>query len=205
MNSDDPRLHYPATARNRDAILGLLREVLPHSGIVLEIGSGSGEHTAYFAPQFPDLAWQPSDLDTRLQASIAAHAEASGAANIRPALLLDVTQMPWPISAADAIFSANMIHIAPWRVALALLQGAGQCLRPDGCLILYGPFMRHGRHTAPSNDAFDRSLRQQDPEWGVRDLETVEEAAAEHALGLDRIEEMPANNLGVVFRKRNPA
>lgn len=205
MNSDDPRLHYPATARNRDAILGLLQEALPDTGLVLEIGSGSGEHTAYFAPRFPVLTWQPSDLDTRLQASIAAHAKASGAANVRPPLLLDVTETPWPISAADAIFSANMIHIAPWRAALALLQGAGERLRPGGCLILYGPFMRRGRHTAPSNEAFDRSLRRQDPEWGVRDLETVEEAAAEHALSADRIEELPANNLGVVFRKTTSA
>jgi hypothetical protein len=194
-------LHFPATTRNREPIRAVLEDVLPPSGTVLEIASGSGEHAAYFAPHFPGLTWQPSDREPALLASIAAHAEVSGAANIARPVLLDVCKKPWPVTAADAVIAINMIHIAPWRAGLDLLAGAGAILPAGGPLVLYGAFRRAGEHTAPSNEAFDRSLRAQDPAWGVRDLETVEAAAGDEELRLDAVVEMPANNLIVVFRK----
>ena len=195
-------LHYPATRRNREPIRAALAHILPPSGLVLEIASGSGEHVAYFAAHFPKLIWQPSDLDPTLIASIRAHAAASGAENIRPPVLLDVQACPWSVTAADALIAINMIHIAPWGVCLALVAGAAKILPAGGPLFLYGPFKRGGRHTAPSNEAFDRMLRQQNPSWGVRDLDDVAAVALSHGLALDVVIEMPANNLGVVFRKR---
>jgi hypothetical protein len=198
----DAGLHYPATRRNRDPILAVLRRILPPSGLVLEIASGSGEHAAYFAPRLPSIMWQPSDREPALLASIAAHAAASGAANIRPPVPLDVGDGKWPVAAAGAVVAINMIHVAPWDDCLALLAGAARVLDPAAPLFLYGPFRRDGRHTAPSNEAFDRSLRAQDPHWGVRDLDEVADAADSHGLAFDEAVPMPANNLGVVFRRR---
>ena len=195
-----PALHFPATRRNREPIRAVLEGILPASGTVLEIASGSGEHVAYLAQHFKQLTWQPSDRDAALLASIAAHAAAGGAANIEPPLLLDVADRPWPVDAADAVIAINMIHIAPWQACLDLLAGAAPLLPQGAPLFLYGPFRRGGRHTAPSNGAFDRSLRSQDPAWGVRDLDDVAAAAAE-GFRLDRAIDMPANNLGVVFRR----
>jgi hypothetical protein len=194
-------LHFPATQRNREPILAVLARVLPPAGIVLEVASGSGEHAAYFAARLPAIVWQPSDRDPTLLASIAAHACASGAPNIRPPVRLDVGDDPWPVGAAGAVVAINMLHVAPWSACLALLQGAAQVLSAGGPLVLYGPFMSGGRHTAPSNDAFDRSLRGQDPSWGVRDLEAVAEAAETASLVLDEAVAMPANNFSVIFRK----
>ncbi len=201
MTEPDPRLTYPATARNRDAILGVLREVLPERGRVLEIASGSGEHTAYFAPNFPTLTWQPTDLDPGVLPSIAAHAAASGAGNIEPPIALDVTARPWPVNDAAAVLAVNMIHIAPWAACEALVAGAGDILSQDGILFLYGPYRRGGAHTAPSNESFDQSLRSQNADWGVRDLEAVGDTAAEHGFSLHAVHEMPSNNLSVVFRR----
>lgn len=205
----DARRHAPATLRNRDPILAVLRRRLPPRGLVLEVASGSGEHAAYFAPQLAaELVWTPSDADPSALASIDAHAAAAraaapGGARIAPALLLDAAAQRWPIARADAIFCANMIHIAPWAAAAGLFAGAGRVLAPGGPLILYGPFRRAGRHTAPSNAAFDESLRRRDPAWGVRDLEQEALPAAEAAgLALDAVEETPANNLCVVLRRR---
>lgn len=195
-----PALHFPATRRNREPIRAVLEGILPASGTVLEIASGSGEHVAYLAQHFKQLTWQPSDRDAALLASIAAHAAAGGAANIESPLLLDVADRPWPVDAADAVIAINMIHIAPWQACLDLLAGAAPLLPQGAPLFLYGPFRRGGRHTAPSNGAFDRSLRSQDPTWGVRDLDDVAAAAAE-GFRLDRAIDMPANNLGVVFRR----
>jgi hypothetical protein len=195
-------LRYPATQRNRDPILAVLRHVLPPSGLVLEIASGSGEHAAYFAARLPGIVWQPSDREPALIASIAAHAAASGAPNIRPPVTLDVSDRAWPVAEADAAVAINMIHVAPWDDCLAMLDGAARLLAAGSPLFLYGPFRRGGRHTAPSNQAFDRSLRAQDARWGVRDLDAVAEAAEARGLALDEVVEMPANNLGVVFRRR---
>jgi SAM-dependent methyltransferase len=198
-----PKQHAPATSRNREPILGLLKRWLPATGLVLEIASGSGEHAAFFAGQFPELQWQPSDASRQALASIAAWRAEAGLANLREPLRLDVRE-PWPLDRADALFSANMIHIAPWECALALMAGAGRVLRPGGVLILYGPFKVAGRHTASSNQAFDADLRARDPAWGVRDLEAV--GAAAQTAGLDHLDTipMPANNLSVVWRRRSP-
>jgi SAM-dependent methyltransferase len=199
--TDDPRIHAPAAQRNRDPILAVLRRVVPPSGLVLEVASGSGEHVVHFAHALPSLAFQPSDPDPTRRASIDAWAAASGLANIRPALALDASAPEWPISHADVVLCFNMVHIAPWDAGIGLMRGAGRVLGQGGQLILYGPYRRGGAHTAPSNAAFDASLRERDPAWGVRDLEAVSELAAESGFGAPVIEQMPANNLCVIFTR----
>jgi hypothetical protein len=194
------RLDYAATGRNRDAILEVLQRLLPERGEVLEVASGSGQHTAYFAPHFPSLWWQPSDADPALFTSIEAWAESE---NIRPPVHLDVTTEPstWPVPMADVVLCMNMIHIAPWRACEGLVAGASTLLPEGGLLYLYGPYMRGGRHTAPSNEAFDQRLRSRNPEWGVRDLDDVAKLASECGLELSEVVSMPANNLSAVFRR----
>jgi SAM-dependent methyltransferase len=198
---NDARRHAPAAERNRDAILAVLKRHLPVRGLVLELASGSGEHAVHFAAALPDLVFQPSDPDAASCASIDAWAASAGLANLRPAIALDATAQHWPIPAADAILCINMIHIAPWAAAIGLLQGAARILAPGGVLYLYGPYKRDGRHTAPSNDAFDRGLRARDPAWGVRDLEAVAALAAANGFAAPAIEPMPANNLSLIFRR----
>jgi len=185
----------------------VLTRVLPASGPLLEIASGTGEHAVWFAAGLPGLVYQPSDPDPAHRASIAAWIAASGLENLRPPLALDVTAPDWerlPGVPRDpaAILCINMIHIAPWSAALGLLRGAGAVLGAGGVLYLYGPYRRGGAHTADSNAAFDRSLRGRDPAWGVRDLEAVTSAAADAGLVLDEVVEMPANNLSLVLRRR---
>jgi len=189
---------YPAAERNREPILAVLRRVLPAAGDVLEIASGSGQHVAHFAAALPALRFQPSEREVELHASITAWTE--GLQNVRPPLRLDVSRAPWPVGRCDAIFNANMIHIAPWEVCLALLRGAAEHLAPDAPLVLYGPFRIGGVHTAESNAAFDARLRGEDARWGVRDLEAVCAAAAEHGLHLGERVAMPANNQMLIFR-----
>lgn len=203
----DPRRFAPAALRNRDAILGVLRSVLPATGLVLEVASGSGEHALHLAAALPGLVFQPSDAAPAARASIDAWAAGAGLPNLRPALALDAAAAAadWPIARADALLCVNMIHIAPWEAALGLMAGAARLLAAPGApLVLYGPFRRGGAHTAPSNAAFDNSLRAQDPRWGVRDLEAVAEAAAAAGFGPPEVVAMPANNLTLVFR-RGPA
>ncbi|MBN9599076.1 MAG: DUF938 domain-containing protein [Afipia sp.] len=199
----DERLHYPATARNRDAILDVLRGVLPPSGLVLEIASGSGEHALHFARAFPHLTFQPSDPQPEAVRSIKAWTEDSGAANIRPPLTLDVTAPDWPrmLDAADAMLCINMIHIAPWGATEGLMRGAAQILRPGAPLYLYGPYRRAEVVTAPSNEAFDTDLKARNPQWGLRDLADVAALARAAGFSGPQVTEMPANNLSVVFRK----
>lgn len=202
----DARRSAPAALRNRDAILAELRDLLADAGRVLEIASGTGEHAVHFAAALPHLTWQPSDQDPELRASVAAHAAAAGLGSVAAPVPLDVTAAPWPVEGPgadrfDAVFCANMIHIAPWPATEGLLRGAGAVLRPGGRLILYGPFKEGGAHTAESNAEFDARLRAQDPSWGVRDLDAVATAAAAHGLTLDRVIAMPANNRMVVFRR----
>ncbi len=199
----DARLYAPATLRNREPIVGVLKHHLPQRGLVLEVASGSGEHVIHFARAFPDLAFQPSDPDPSHRASIETWRALSSLPNIRPALDLDASAQTWPIDAADAILCINMIHIAPWAAAEGLTRGAAGLLPPGGVLYLYGPYKRDGRHTAPSNEAFDLSLRAQDPAWGLRDLEAVAALAAAHGFSQPAIEEMPANNLSLVLRLRS--
>jgi hypothetical protein len=192
----------PAVARNRDPILAVLRRILPVQGLVLETSSGTGEHAAYFAPHFPHLSWQPSDTDPDALASIASHRAAANAANLRAPIVLDVTAPVWPLANADAVVSINMIHISPWTAAQGLMAGAARLLPGGGALYLYGPFKENGVHTAPSNAAFDESLRARDPRWGVRDAGDVRVLADSH--GFDFVERvaMPANNLSLIFRRR---
>lgn len=195
----DERRHAPAAERNREPILAVLREVLPAQGLVLEIASGTGQHVAHFAAALPGLTFQPSEPQTAMHASIAAWTR--DLPNVRPPLALDVTRAPWPVEAVDAIFNANMIHIAPFEACLALLDGAARHLRPGGVLVMYGPYRIDGRHTADSNAAFDRRLRDEDPSWGVRDLELVCTHAADAELSFERRVQMPANNQILVFRR----
>jgi SAM-dependent methyltransferase len=199
MSEPDARRSAPAAARNRDAILAVLRRHLPARGLLLEVASGTGEHAVHFAEALPGWTLQPSDPDADARASIDAWAAAAALPNLRPALALDATAEPWPIARADALLCCNMIHIAPWEAALGLLRGAARVLPPGGLLLLYGPFRRGGAHTAPSNAEFDASLRARDPRWGLRDLEAVVRAAEGFAPPL--IEPMPANNLTLVFRR----
>ncbi len=203
----DERRYAAATQRNRDPILAVLRGVLPAGGTVLEIASGTGEHAVWLAAQLPGLAFQPSDPDPDHRASIAAWTAFTGVANVRAPLDLDTTAPDWEAGAAvpaglAAILCINMIHIAPWAAALGLVRGAGTLLAPGGILYLYGPYKRGGAHTAPSNAAFDQSLRARDPAWGVRDLEAVTAAAAAAGFAPESVIEMPANNLSVILRRR---
>jgi SAM-dependent methyltransferase len=195
-------LTSPAALRNRGPILDVLRRLLPARGTVLEIASGSGEHAVHFAAALPHLTWQPTDLAADALASIVAHRAEVGLANLLPPIELDVTAPSWPLAHADAIVSLNMIHIAPWSAAQGLFAGAGRLLAPGAVLYLYGPFKENGRHTAPSNAAFDQSLRARNGEWGVRDLGEVSALAAGHGLHFEERIAMPVNNLSVVFRRR---
>jgi hypothetical protein len=190
--------HAPATARNREPIRAVLARVLPPTGTVLEIASGSGEHAVSFAAAFPDLTWQPTDPDPGAIASIAAWRAEAALPNLAAPLVLDVCGT-WPVDHADAIVCINMVHIAPWEAALALFAGAGQRLAANAVLYLYGPYLFDGE-TAPSNRDFDRSLRSRDPRWGVRDLRDLTAAATDFTL-VETVA-MPANNHSLVFRRR---
>jgi hypothetical protein len=198
----DPRRYALATLRNRGPILEVLRQVLPVAGTVLEIASGSGEHAVFFADAFPDLIWHPTDPDPDNRASIRAWIAETGVTNVTAPADLNAAARAWPVTHADAIVCINMIHISPWEATLGLLAGAARTLPTAAPLYLYGPYRRNGRHTASSNEDFDQSLRAQNPEWGVRDLDEVSEAAAQAGLTLTEVIEMPANNLSVVFRRR---
>lgn len=197
----DGRLAAPAVARNRDVILDVLRPLLPASGQVLEIASGTGEHLVHFARALPGLTWQPSDPSPAARTSIAAWAGAEGLSNVLPPLDLDAAAAEWPVTQADAIVCINMIHISPWASTQGLLAGAQRLLPPGGVLYLYGPYRRADMPTAPSNEAFDADLKRRNPAWGLRLLEDVATLAGTHGLILERVVEMPANNLSVVFRR----
>jgi len=200
----DLRLRSPSTARNREPILAVLQRVLPADARVLEIASGSGEHAVFVARALPGLTWQPSDPDPEARASIVAWIEGEGLANVLPPLAIDVRAPGWGVedeAPYDAIVAINMIHISPWEATLGLLAGAARLLRSGGVLYTYGPYMRDGRHTAPSNEAFDASLKARDPSWGVRDVRDIEREANLQGLALREIVEMPANNLSLVFAR----
>lgn len=195
------RQHWPAPERNKVPILQVLQRVLPSSGRLLELASGSGQHAAYFARALPAWTWLPSDIDPTNLASIAAYVTEAALPNLEPPRSLDVCSEDWQVGAVDAVFNANMIHIAPWECCEGLMRGAGRCLRAGDVLVLYGPFRIGGAHTAPSNHAFDLDLRSRDPRWGVRDLETVAELARSHGLQHRETVAMPANNQCVVFER----
>jgi hypothetical protein len=215
----DPRLYAPATLRNREPILAVLRRIVPSPTLgpspnqapplILEIASGSGEHLTFFAGHFPHVEFQPSDGDPHARASIAGWTAALGLANVRPPMVIDARQLPLGADTlpADlgrrphAILSINMIHIAPWPAAEGLVAGAGALLDPGGWLYLYGPFKRDGAHTGQGNADFDQALRDRDPLWGVRDLEAVAALADAAGFAPPEIVAMPADNLSVLFRR----
>lgn len=196
----DERRSAPATLRNRDPILAVLRPLLPETGLILELASGTGEHAVHFARALPQLEWQPTDLDDASLASIVAWRDEAALPNLRAPLPLDATHTPWPIERADAMFCANMIHISPWPASVALFAGAGRVLPPGSALFTYGPY-RFAGEIAPSNLAFDESLRARDPSWGVRDVEDLKALALRHGLALEETLALPANNHVLVFRR----
>jgi SAM-dependent methyltransferase len=198
----DPRRSAPHVARNAEPIAEVLRNVLPDSGLVLEIASGTGEHALHFARAFPHLLWQPTDCDAIALRSVDAWRGAADLPNLLAPLPLDVAGERWPIEAADAILCINMIHISPWSATEGLMRGAGRLLAPGAPLYLYGAYRQERVEFAPSNEAFDRSLRSRNPEWGVRRLEDVVAEAGRHDLALESVTPMPANNLSVVLRRR---
>ncbi len=197
----DHRQYAPATLRNREFILDVLRDVLPPEGVVLEIASGSGEHVVHFARNLPSLVFQPSDPEPDALRSIAAWTKATNAANVRAPIVLDASQSVWPIASADGMICINMVHISPWDATLGLIKGAAVVLLPGSPLYLYGPYKREGFATAPSNKAFDRNLRDRNPIWGLRELESVATIAQSVGFSIPTVTEMPANNLSVVFRR----
>jgi Protein of unknown function (DUF938) len=206
----DGRLDAPAYHRNHRAIRSVLERYLAGaSGDVLEAASGTGQHVVEFARQLPEITWWPSDLNEQHITSIAAWRAHAGLPNIEPPLRIDLSDSSWcpqmdqgrGPSRLLAVFCANVIHIAPWRVAEGLFEGAQRYLGAYGRLFLYGPFKRHGEHTAASNAAFDASLRERNPEWGVRDIGQLEELAGRTRFGLSQIIDMPANNLTLVFER----
>ena len=201
-STSDTRQHAPAAERNRDPILAVLRQVLPASGLVLEIASGSGQHVTHFAAALPALVWQPSDADAGSRASVAAWTAHTGLTNIRAPLALDVERSPWGIDSAQALICINMIHISPWTATQALFDGAARLLGSGGVMYLYGPYRRHGAHTAPSNEAFDQQLRNRNPAFGVRNMEAVVALGEAQGFVCGEPIAMPANNFSLVFTKR---
>jgi len=195
----DVKRHAPATERNRDVIAETLARVLPADGLVLEVASGTGEHAVHFAKRLPGLIWQPSDPDPIAIASINAWRADTKLANVRPAMQLDASA-DWPISHADAVICINMTHISPWAATLGLLRNAARVMPPSAVLFMYGPYNQHGVPLADSNAAFDMSLRQQNPEWGLRYVDDIVEEADKIGLRLDQVIAMPANNLSLIFR-----
>lgn len=222
--ADGARRSAPAALRNREPIADVLSEWLPQRGLVLEIASGTGEHAVHFAERFPQLEWQPSDVHADALASITAWRNAAGLPNLREPVVLDASAGDWPVDHADAVLSIkmdsdscdeqettencgfdvvlnlNMVHISPWSAALGLLDGAARVLKRGGALILYGPWLRAGVETAPSNLAFDQQLRERDQEWGLRRVEDFDVAASERGFALEQTRAMPANNLMLLFR-----
>jgi hypothetical protein len=216
MPSSDDRQFAPATQRNREPILEVLLQVLPPTGTVLEISSGTGEHAVFFAPHLQPRLWIPSDPNPIARASIAAWRQQGAAANLLAPIAIDASDSSWPIEQAElpeglqglnlqqnpieAIVNINMIHIAPWSACLGLFAGARRILPTGGILYLYGPFKQGGQHTAPSNEAFDASLQAQNLAWGVRNLDDVVAVAQAHNFKLTQSIAMPANNFSIVFQ-----
>jgi hypothetical protein len=196
------RLVSPSADRNKAPIAGVLAKILPETGTVLEIASGTGQHTVHFARAMTKLVWQPSVREPECLRSIAGWLAAESLPNVNEPLDLDVGAKVWPITSAAAVVCINMIHIAPWSAAEALFRGSRAILSSGGILFLYGPYRRQGKHTSPGNEGFDRQLRERNPEWGVRNLEDVALFAGTQGFNLYETHDMPANNLSVVFRER---
>ncbi len=198
----DARRSAPAAGRNREPIAEVLGAWLPASGLVLELASGTGEHAIFFARQFHNLEWQPSDVHAAAIQSIAAWSDSAGLPNLRAPLMLDAASPDWPIERADALLSINMVHISPWSSALGLLDGAARVLAPGAPLILYGPWFSDRIVPAQGNLDFDTDLRRRDPRWGIRKVEDFTAAALERDFALEETRPMPANNLMLLLRRR---
>lgn len=198
----DGRIVSPSAERNKGPIAEILMRYLPAQGEVLEVSSGTGQHVLHFAQAMPHIRWQPTERDAGARKSIASWLKQTPAPNVNAPLPLDVHDAIWPAHDVAAVVCINMIHIAPPSATGALLRGAGNVIAPGGILFLYGPYRRQGRHTSPSNEAFDAQLKAQNPEWGVRNLEDVVQLAGTVGLELEGTHDMPANNLVVVLRKR---
>lgn len=209
--TEDGRQFAPAAERNKNFVLKELKTYLPSSGTILEIASGTGEQAIYFTERLNNIYWQPSDYEEDKLISIAAWQEHSPCERVHPPIKIDTGEPSWvcednklaqrldPIS---AIVCINMIHIAPWEAGLGLLAGAGRILNPNGILFFYGPYKRSGKHTSPSNEAFDQRLKERDPTWGLRDIDEVEVEAKPHGLLLKEVVDMPANNFVLIFEKQ---
>lgn len=209
MNINSEQKQFaPATQRNRQPILEILLQVLPANGTILEVASGTGEHAVFLASHLAPRKWLPSEPNPTLRDSITAWTAESENDHLYSPLDLDAQSPVWPVETNQlndlsiiAIVNINMIHISPWSACLGLMAGAGRILPPDGILYLYGPYKQNGEHTASSNLIFDESLQSQNPEWGVRNLEDVVQAAAAENLTLQKTYQMPANNLSLVFKR----
>jgi SAM-dependent methyltransferase len=191
----------PAAERNRQPILGVLVRVLPSAGLVLEVGSGTGQHALFFSERLPHLRWQPTDASSEALQSIGAWVDEAARENLLPPLELDVRWRDWPITTADALLCINVIHISPWETTEALFRGAGELLIAGSHLITYGPYRLHGDHTAPSNAAFDASLRSRNARWGVRDIDELTELGGRTGFSLQERVDMPANNMTLVWTR----
>jgi hypothetical protein len=189
-----------ACERNKGPILEVLRAELAASARVLEIGSGTGQHAVHFATYLPHLDWQPSELPENLP-PLAERIRLVGPANLRPPQPLDVRENPWRVAPADAVFSANTLHIMAWSAVAGFFRGVGAVLEAPAVLCVYGPFRFHGQHTSASNDEFDRWLKLRDPESGVRDFEALDALARANHLTLVADHAMPANNRTLVWRR----
>lgn len=199
--TEDKKRHAPAALRNREAIADVLALELPEAGLVLEVASGSGEHALYFAERFPSLTWQPSDPDPAALASIQAWRSEHERPNLLPPIELNGEDSDWALGHADAIFCANMIHVSPWEACEGLFAGAARLLERGTPLILYGPYLEEDIETAPSNVAFDHSLKARNARWGLRELSKVDAVAAHNGFTRSARYSMPANNLTVVYRR----
>lgn len=192
----------PATLRNREPIAAILAEELPAHGVVLEIASGGGEHATWFARKFPALDWQPSDLDHKSRQAIRSRMAEADLPNLRDPIGLDASFEQWPVKEADAILCVNMVHISPWPSTIGLFEGAAKVLPTGAPLILYGPYFEKEVETSQSNLDFDQSLKSRDPRWGIHRREDVDALAGQTGFARTRREEMPANNLTLVYRKQ---
>lgn len=194
----------PAAERNKEPILTVLRQLLPERARVLEIASGTGQHAAWFAAGMPGWTWQPTDLQADALPAIEAWTAETGAANVLPPLRLDVLDAAWPLDSTppyDAVYCANMLHIAPWACCVGLMQGAARHLVPQGLLVTYGPYLENGTPTSPGNLAFDESLRRENAAWGIRRREDVQQEAWRAGFVLRERHAMPANNLLLVWAR----
>ncbi len=189
-----------ACERNKEPILAVLRAELAGCERVLEIGSGSGQHAVHFATHLPQLAWQPSEVPAQL-APLAERLRGTDLPNLRAPLALDVRERPWRVAAADAVFSANTLHIMAWEAVAEFFGGVGALLAAPGVLCVYGPFRFGGRHTSDSNAAFDAYLRERDPASGIRDFEALDALARAQGLTFSADHPMPANNRTLVWRR----